>query len=150
MVWSSSSLGNTIEIMTLIISWSSFPNVVLSIQYNNLPIFQDASIKKMMKSLDSKIENLTIFALYNNNLNKSCELKENIYDYVIKEYGANIETYGIFKLLVSTNLINSLKRVSFEGFSKVDFKLLHDLAERGGVSDLFSKIEFYINKPKSN
>ena len=84
------------------------------------------------------------------NYSNSYGIKENIYNYVIKEYGTNIETYGIFKLLVSTNLINSLKRVSFEGFSKVDFKLLHDLAERGGVSDLFSKIEFQINKPKSN
>ena len=150
MVFNSLNSGNTIEIMTHIISWSSFPNVFLLIQYNTLQIFQDASIKKMMKSLDSKIENLTIFAMYNGNYNKSFEIKENIYDYVIKEYGTNFETYGIFKILVSTNLINSLKRVNFGCFSKVDFKHFHDLAERGGVSDLFSKIEFEIDKPKSN
>ena len=88
--------------------------------------------------------------MYNDNYNKFYEFKENIYNYVISEYGTNIETYGIFKFLVNTNLINSLKRVKFQDFSKVDFKFLHSLAERRGVSDLFSKIEFEIGKPKFN
>ena len=134
--------------MLKIISLSSFTNVLIKIDYNALPNFQDASIKKMMKSLDWKIENLFIFSLYFiNYLNKP---KDDVYDYVISEYGTNIETYGIFKLLVSTNLINSLKRVSFINYSKVDFKFLYYLAKRGDVSDLFSKIKFDINKPKSS
>ena len=140
--------ANAIDIMMQIISWSSFTNVCIAIDYNALPNFQDASIKKMMKSLDWKIENLVIFSLYN--ANYLYEVGENVYNYVISEYGTNIETYGVFKLLVSTNLINSLKRVSFINYSKVDFKFLYCLAERGGVSDLFTKIKFDINKSKSS
>ena len=131
-----------------IISWSSFTNVFIVIDYKALPNFQDASIKKMLKSFDWKIENLSIFSSYVTNY--LYETKENVYDYVFSEYGTNIETYGIFKLLVNTNLIHSLKRVIFTNYSKVDFKSLHCLAEREGVSDLLSKIKFDLNKSRFN
>ena len=136
---------NTIDIMMQIINWSSFPNVSIKFIYNVLMNFQNASIKKMMKSLDWRIENLFIQFLYP--LNYIYESRENVYNYVISEYGMNIETYGIYKLFVNTNLIHSLNNVIFCDYSKVDFKFLYCLAERGGVSDLLSKIKFRIFKP---
>ena len=131
--------------MMKIISWSSFPNVRIAINPNGLLNFQDASIKKMIQSFDWKIENLYIQSFYTTNIR--FESIENVYNYVISEYGMNVETYGVFKLLVSTNLINSLKQVYFIDQWKVDFKFLHYLAEQGGVSDLLSEIKFVIIKP---
>ena len=139
--------ANAIDIIMKMIYWSYFTNFLIVTDYNALPNFKDVFIQKIMKSLDWKIKNLTIFSSYA--VNFKHETRENVYKYIISEYGTNIETYGVFKLLVNTNLINSLKRVSFINYSKVDFKSLHSLAEREGVSDLYSKIKFEINKPKS-